>query len=132
MRLASLLAFLALAAGGLAACGGDNGGGGNAGTQGAATGTQPATAAPAGGEVKVSMKDIKYVPANVTVRAGQKITWTNDDPVAHTVTARSGASFDSGTIPPGDTYSQTIDRPGKIDYVCVIHPNQTGTITVRG
>jgi plastocyanin len=120
---------LVLIAGGLAACGDDDDDGGPATTPAATT---PTAAEPAaGGEVKVSMKDIKYVPQDVTARAGQKITWTNDDPVAHTVTARSGADFDSGTIQPGGKFSRTINQAGKIDYVCTIHPNQTGTITVQ-
>ena len=118
---------LALAAGGLAACGDDDDeGGGTTNPPKAGEPAQPAT-----GEVKVSMKDIKFVPQDLTVKTGQKITWTNDDPVAHTVTARSGANFDSGTVQPGGKYSRTIAKAGKIDYVCTIHPDQTGTITVQ-
>ena len=93
--------------------------------------TKPAAApAAAGGGVAVSMKNIKYVPMAITVKAGQKITWTNDDPVAHTVTAKSGASFDSGTINSGGTFAFTPKKAGTINYVCIIHPGQTGTITV--
>jgi plastocyanin len=123
-RALAALALVACLA--LASCGGDDDGGG----------TPPATT-PAvsgggggGGEVRVSMKDIKFVPQNVTVKAGQTIKWTNDDPVAHTATARSGANFDSGTVQPGQSYSQKLTRPGRINYFCEIHPNQTGTITV--
>ena len=31
----------------------------------------------------------------------------------------------------GDTFTQKFDAPGTIDYVCTIHPQQTGTITVE-
>jgi len=30
-----------------------------------------------------------------------------------------------------DTFEQTFDAAGKVDYVCTIHPNQTGTVTVE-
>jgi plastocyanin len=83
-------------------------------------------------EVKVSMKNIKYVPKNVQVRVGQKITWVNEDPVSHTVTAKQGADFDSGTVNSGGTFSFTPEKAGTIAYVCIIHPDQTGTITVSG
>jgi plastocyanin len=83
-----------------------------------------------GGEVKVSMKNIKFVPMNIQAKVGEKITWTNDDPVAHTVTAQKGADFDSGTVNSGGTFSFTPKAAGTIDYLCTIHRGQTGTITV--
>jgi plastocyanin len=129
-KLSIAVTCLALAAGGLAACGGDDDDDGGEATTPAATQTSGGTGAATGG-IKVSMKDIKYIPEQVTARTGQKITWTNNDAVAHTVTAKSGAGFDSGTIQPGGKYSQTMSKAGKIDYVCTIHPNQTGTITVQ-
>ena len=92
--------------------------------------TTPKTAR--GGAPTVSMKNIKYVPQDIEVRTGQRITWTNDDAVAHTVTARKGADFDSGTINAGGTFSFTPRKASTIDYVCTIHPGQTGTITVTG
>jgi plastocyanin len=76
------------------------------------------------------MKDIQFKPENVTVKVGQTVTWTNDDPVAHTVTAKSGADFDSGTVSPGGRFAFAAKKAGKISYVCTIHPNQKGTITV--
>jgi plastocyanin len=120
---AGVLACLALAGCG----GGDDGGSG-----GGPASTIPAGGATASGNVvTVSMRNIKFVPHDVTAKAGQTIRWTNDDAVAHTVTARSGASFDSGTVSPGKTFTTKVVKTGKIAYVCQIHPGQTGTITVR-
>jgi plastocyanin len=84
-------------------------------------------------DVKIDMKDIKYVPAAATAKVGDTVLWTNSDAVAHTVTKTGGPgpAFDSGTIPAGGTYTQTMKAPGRIDYVCTIHPNQTGTLTVK-
>jgi plastocyanin len=80
--------------------------------------------------VSVSMKDIKFVPHDATVKVGQKITWTNDDTAAHNVTAEDGADFKSDTLNNGDTFDYTPTAAGTIDYVCTIHPGQDGTITV--
>jgi plastocyanin len=48
------------------------------------------------------------------------------------VTARKGADFDSSTINAGKPFSFTPCKVSTIDYVCTIHPGQTGTITVTG
>lgn len=134
--LATLVAVLALTLP-LAACGGDDDGDDDGGGGGATTQEQTEPAGDGGGgggeTVKVSMKDIKFVPQNVTVPTGGKIEWTNDDQVAHTVTKDDGpgAQFDSGNVDAGGTFSQTFDAAGKIGYVCEIHPGQTGTITVE-
>jgi plastocyanin len=85
----------------------------------------------AAGGAQVNMKNIQYVPAQITVKQGEKITWTNTDSVAHTVTAEKGATFDSGTLDVGSSFSFTPKKAGTIDYVCQIHPNQKGTITVQ-
>ncbi len=137
-RLLTLLALL-LAAGALVAvgCGGDEdeGDSGGAGTTTAEQGaTETAGGASGGsqggGPVKIDMKNIEYVPKQATVKVGQKIAWTNGDSVAHTVTAKSGGDFDSGTLNPGDDFSFTPTKAGTINYFCEIHPNQTGKITV--
>jgi plastocyanin len=90
-------------------------------------------AAGGGGEVKVAIKDIKFLPHTVSAKVGQKIVWTNDDPVSHNVTpAAGGAEFESGTLSSGATFSFTPKKAGTINYVCTIHPGQTGTIKVSG
>ena len=97
------------------------------------TGAEDSSSKGAKGDVTIDMKDIKYVPAAATAKVGDTVVWTNSDAIAHTVTKTGGPgpSFDSGTIPAGGTYTQTVKTPGRIDYVCTIHPNQKGSLTVR-
>jgi plastocyanin len=128
-RLLALAAVLLVVAG----CGAsrDEGTGqGQSGTQDSSAEQQEAAAK---ADVKIDMKNIKYLPAAAKAKVGDTIVWTNSDSLAHTVTKRGGPgpNFDSGTIPPGGTYTLTVRDAGKIDYVCTIHPNQTGTLTVQ-
>ena len=131
-----LIACLALT---LAACGDDDdddGGGGSAATtptEQTDTGAAEKPSGGGGGTETVDMKDIQFVPKDVTVDAGTTITWTNSDSVPHTVTKEGGpgADFDSGNVDPGATFEQTFDEPGTVDYVCTIHPGQAGTVTVK-
>ena len=125
------LACLAVAVGGvISGCGADKKT--PAATPPAKTKTTPAKpSASSAAVVMVSMKQIKFVPENVTAKVGQKIVWTNNDgAIPHTVTATSGATFDSGNVNGGGTFDYTPTKPGTIDYVCTIHSGQTGSITV--
>jgi plastocyanin len=118
----ALCAVVALAAAG---CGGSDDNGGSS------SGSTSAPAAASGGGVAIKMQNIAFDPKAVTVKVGQKITWTNDDSTDHNVTADSGADFKSDTIGKGATFEFTPDKAGTIKYECTIHPGMTATITVQ-
>lgn len=77
----------------------------------------------------VSIQGFAFDPAEVAIGSGDEVTWTNDDPAPHTVTARDG-SFDSGTIEPGETFAVRVDASGAVTYFCEIHPAMEGTVRV--
>jgi len=105
---------------------------------------KPGSASPSSASaVKVSMPNGAgnpngapgYAPDNLTLVIGvnNTVTWTNNDSAHHTVTstkAPAGASFDSGDMAPGATFSFTFTVPGTYQYDCVYHFWMTGTITV--
>jgi plastocyanin len=112
-----LLLLLCLAAAG---CGGEK-------STPAATSTSTSTPAPA--VVPVAMRNIKFVPARVTVRVGQTVRWTNHDTVAHTV-ASAKLKLASEAIAHGQTYGYKATKPGTFPYYCTIHANQNGVLVV--
>ena len=120
-----LCSVVALAAAG---CGGSDNGGSST---GAASSTSTAASSSSGGGVAIKMQNIQFAPKDVTVKVGQKVTWTNDDSVDHNVTAQSGADFKSKDFGNGGTFSFTPDKAGTIKYVCTIHPGMTATLTVQ-
>jgi plastocyanin len=71
-------------------------------------------------DATVDMKNLAFVPVEVHILPGQTVQWTNSDPLQHTVTA-DDASFDSGLIDPGGTFSQPFDAPGAYQYYCIPH-----------
>jgi plastocyanin len=89
-----------------------------------------AQAPAADGTTKVSVQDNQFKPADIKVKSGDTVTFTNDGAVAHTVTATDGADFDSGTLAPGKTFSFVAAGHGTITYVCTIHPGMQGTVEV--
>ena len=78
----------------------------------------------------IAIADFTFAPADLEVAQGTEVTWSNDDPAPHTVTAEDG-SFDSGTLEPGQTFSVSVPDNGLVTYRCEIHPDMVGTITVR-
>jgi plastocyanin len=77
-----------------------------------------------------------FLPADVTINAGDTVTWTNTDTAAHTVTAGSPADgpsgvFDSSLILGGAQYTHTFEDVGNFDYFCMVHPWMVGSITVN-
>ena len=133
MRKLLVLMLVCLALG-LVACGGDDDDDGGGGGGGAATTEEPAGG---GGGAQVSLKNIQFSPKNLTVKAGETITFTNDESIPHDVHKQSGpggdfASGPDGGMQEGDTFKLKLDKPGKYDYVCHVHaPGMAGTITVK-
>ena len=82
-----------------------------------------------GAVTQVAVIDVAFRPADIEVAVGTTVDWTNDDPFAHTVTARDGA-FDSGTMDSGAVFAQTFSEPGTFEYFCAIHPSMIGTVRV--
>ena len=86
--------------------------------------TTAATASNAG-----TIKGFSFQPEVLKVKVGAKVTWTNDDAVAHTVTADTN-SFASGNLQPAGSFSFTFTRPGTYAYHCSIHPSMHGSVVV--
>ena len=76
-----------------------------------------------------TIKGFSFQPDVLKVKVGAKVTWTNDDTVAHTVTADTN-SFASGNLQPGGSFSFTFTRPGTYAYHCSIHPSMHGSVVV--
>lgn len=87
----------------------------------------------------VVMRGLRFVPTTATLRVGQSVRFVNKDTTAHTVIedvgARSGIApvFTSGRILPGQAFTFVVRNPGKIPFVCTLHPTvMTGVLTVTG
>lgn len=72
-----------------------------------------------------------YTPVDFTVAIGinNTVKWTNNDNMAHTVTAIDG-SFDSGNMNPGVSFLHTFNKTGTYAYLCLYHHWMQGKVTV--
>ena len=85
---------------------------------------------PKGSATNQKCADQCFIPMKVSVAAGGKITWKNDDSAAHTATASDGKTFDTSLINAGSSASATFSTAGTFDYMCIVHPWMKGTVTV--
>jgi plastocyanin len=94
-------------------------------------------------DARVSMVEIRFQPPEVRVSPGGTVTWSNDDNMAHSVTADDGsfassptcvAASGAGCMAPGATWAHTFGRAGRYPYHCQLHGSpgkgMTGVVTV--
>ena len=87
-------------------------------------------ASPAFADETVTIKNFDFAPMMLSVKAGETVTWRNDDEEPHTVVSADGL-FRSAAIDGGEHFSFKFDKPGTYKYVCTIHPRMVGTIMVK-
>jgi plastocyanin len=100
---------------------------------------------PIGGEV--GMGSMSFIPATITINAGEQVVWKNTSTYYHNVVDDPGrainrvdvsfpsgaTAFGSALLQPGGTFYHTFDKSGTYHYVCVVHETggMRGTVIVR-
>ena len=81
---------------------------------------------------EVSIEDMAFTQASITVKKGTTVTWTNKDSVQHSVAPDSETSeFKEGDLlSKGQSYKVTFNTPGTYSYHCTPHPSMKGSVTV--
>jgi len=79
---------------------------------------------------QVDIKDMKFVPASVTVAIGDTVKWTNQMDMQHTVTPDDDQFPGSGRLGPNQSFSHTFSSSGTVAYHCQIHRSMKGKVIV--
>jgi amicyanin len=79
----------------------------------------------------VAIQGFAFKPATLTVKAGTKVTFTNDDSTPHTATSSGSSTINSGSLSKGQTYTVTFTKPGTYNYICTFHQFMHGTVIVQ-
>jgi plastocyanin len=78
--------------------------------------------------IQITIDNLVFAPAEVSVNVGDTIEWINKDVLAHTATARNG-DFDV-TTPPKKTVTSVLKKAGSVEYYCRFHPNMKAVLTI--
>jgi plastocyanin len=80
-------------------------------------------------ELQVTIDNFTFSPAELKVKVGDTVTWTNHDDIPHTVV--SAGKYRSKTMDTDDHFSFTFTSAGDYKYFCSLHPHMTGMIKVE-
>ena len=80
----------------------------------------------------VSQKGKVFSQTALDVKAGERVTFRNDDAVAHNVfSATPGFSFNLKTQAPNTESHATFDKAGTVEVRCAFHPTMKLTVHVK-
>ena len=92
----------------------------------------PRPDAAAGVTHKVTMDGTTFKPGSMTIKLGDAVVWTNEDPFPHTATAISATpAFDSKPVAPGGRFTFKPTAKGDYPYKCTLHTTMRGTLHVE-
>ncbi|MGN6530492.1 MAG: plastocyanin/azurin family copper-binding protein [Ginsengibacter sp.] len=77
----------------------------------------------------VTIQQMQFIPASLTVQKGDTIIWINKDMVDHTVKEEKSKGFYSDTIHVGNIWK--MEATDNADYNCSIHPTMKGKIVIK-
>lgn len=78
---------------------------------------------------RIIISGFKFVPKELTVSVGDKITWINKDIVPHNIATNSKAKALSPYLATGESFSVIVK--GSLSYICGLHPSMQGKLTVK-
>lgn len=85
---------------------------------------------PGANEVQIVIENFAFVPSEITIAPGTKVTWINKDEAPHTATS-TDKKFSSGGLDTDDKFSFVFNDKGEFPYFCALHPHMTATVTVK-
>ena|ERR1700724_1492337 len=80
-------------------------------------------------DTNITIDNFTFAPAELTVKVGTTVTWTNHDDIPHTIV--SAGKFRSKALDTDNSFSFTFTAAGDYKYFCSLHPHMTGTIKVE-
>ena len=81
---------------------------------------------------QVGQQNKKFSTEKLTVKVGDSVQFTNQDPFYHNVFSLSDTkSFDLGSFGQGGQETVTFDQPGVVEVECAIHPRMQMEIEVK-
>ena len=79
----------------------------------------------------VEIIKFKFLPAEITIEAGDSIRWINKEKRQyHSVWFEQLGEPEPDYLFPGDSYERTFDEAGDLPYRCGPHPKMTGMVHV--
>lgn len=73
-----------------------------------------------------------FSPAELTVKPGTTVEWTNNEKrTSHSVLFTGAGGLESDRMFPGERWQRRFDEPGRYPYTCGPHPEMQGVVIVE-
>jgi plastocyanin len=87
--------------------------------------------ASAANETVVQQTDKKFSVQSLKLKVGDTIVFLNNDPYVHNIFSLSDTqAFDLGTFGKGESRKVKLEKPGKVEIECAVHPEMKLTVEV--
>jgi len=77
----------------------------------------------------IEIKNMKFVPSELTIHKGDTVIWINRDIFPHDITEIKNKTWSSATLLQGKSWYKVITK--NEDYYCSLHVVMKGTIIVN-
>jgi plastocyanin len=77
----------------------------------------------------IEIKQMRFEPAEIRVKKGDKVRWINKDFTNHDVTEQSRKAWASSPLATGESWSMIVTET--VDYYCDLHQVMKGKIFVE-
>lgn len=82
--------------------------------------------------VEVTIRDYRFSPQEVRIKAGDTVKWINREKrTSHSVLFQAENGLESERLFPDESWQRTFERPGTYGYRCGPHEEMNGTVIVE-
>lgn len=87
--------------------------------------------AQAGDVAEVRIEGYKYLPAELSIKVGDSVRWTNHEKrTSHSIVFPAEGGRESERLFPDESWQRQFDKPGRYPYHCGPHPEMEGVVLV--
>lgn len=80
---------------------------------------------------EVRIEGYRFLPPEVTIRAGDSVRWVNGEKrTSHSVLFPAEGGRESERLFPGESWQRQFTMPGRYEYTCGPHPEMKGVVIV--
>ena len=106
------------------------------GSEASPSGAEPNLSAPAATEEQVVVRDLSFMPDEITISEGTTVSWVNEDEQGHTIThGEDGVPLAEALVDEplnaGQAVTYTFEEPGTYPVTCKIHQELQMTVIVE-
>jgi plastocyanin len=93
--------------------------------------TNPGQTTTSSTSFSVEIKSFAFNPETINISKDQTVTWTQFDPIPHTITSLNSSVLNSPSLSSGQTFSYTFNETGTFEYYCKFHSSMKGKVIVK-